>query len=72
MEDVRQIVIPTLSKKKIGRHLSYPVGAEQVSAALADTPQFAKLGLHFSFYARNPEAQRGHYEFFEVEYFKPL
>jgi hypothetical protein len=26
-------MIPTLSKAKISRHLSYPIGAEQVSAA---------------------------------------
>jgi hypothetical protein len=71
MGDDKKILIPTRCRAKIAQYLSYPVGAEQISEALACVPQFAKLGLHFSFFARNLEARRGHYEFLEVEYSKP-
>ncbi|HEX4007179.1 MAG TPA: hypothetical protein VHX60_13470 [Acidobacteriaceae bacterium] len=47
MEDAKQIMIPTRSKAKISHLLSFPIGAERISKALADTPQMAKLYLHF-------------------------
>ncbi len=61
--------VPTLSKAKISHLLSYPVGAEAISAALTAAPQFACLKIHFyhwsDFHLRN-----GHYEFLRVEYLK--
>jgi hypothetical protein len=47
MEDIEQIVIPTLSRVKIARSLSYPIGAEAISVALASVPQLAELKLIF-------------------------
>jgi hypothetical protein len=47
VEEVKQIMIPTRSKAKISHLLSFPIGAERISKALADTPQIAKLSLHF-------------------------
>ena len=47
MEEVKQIMIPTRSKAKISHLLSFPIGAERISKALADTPQIAELLLHF-------------------------
>jgi len=47
VEEVKEIMIPTRSKAKISHLLSFPVGAERISKALADTPQIAKLFLHF-------------------------
>jgi hypothetical protein len=67
MEDVQPLLIPTLSKTKISRHLSYPVGAEKVSSALASCVQFPLLKLHFYFRFDN-SLRRGEYEFLRVEY----
>jgi len=36
-EDSERIIIPTMSKAKISHDLSWPIGAETVSAALATT-----------------------------------
>lgn len=66
-EDVPQFVIPTLSRAKIARYLSYPVGAEQISAALAATPQLAELGLHF-YHWSDQRLRWRNYEFLRVEY----
>ena len=67
MEDAEKVIIPTLSKAKISRNLSYPIGAEQISAALAATPQLPMLQLHF-YSGFNHRLRRGHYEFLRVEY----
>lgn len=48
MKDAQQVIIPTLSRAMISRNLSYPIGAEQLSAALAATSQLPDLKLHFS------------------------
>ena len=40
-------LIPTRSKGKISQLLSYPIGAERVSSALASVPQYKELVLHF-------------------------
>jgi hypothetical protein len=48
MEDVKSIIIPTRFKAKISHELSFPIGAEKLSKALSDTPQFMDLVLHFS------------------------
>jgi hypothetical protein len=44
MEDAQQVIIPTLPRAKISNNLSYPIGAEQISATLAATPQLQKIG----------------------------
>jgi hypothetical protein len=67
MDGIQQIVIPTLSRAKISRSLSYPIGAESVSAALASTAQLAELRLHF-YWKFDHALRRGHYEFLRVEY----
>lgn len=50
-------MIPTSYKVKLPRHLSYPVGAEAVSEALAGAPYFESLTLGFSDRAIWPGAE---------------
>jgi hypothetical protein len=40
-------MIPTRSQAKLPKALSYPLGAEAISAALADAPHAAEFGLWF-------------------------
>jgi hypothetical protein len=65
MEDAQQVIIPTLSRAKISCNLSYPIGAEQISAALAETAQLPDLKLHF-YAGFDIGLRRGHYEFLRV------
>ena len=67
MEAVQPYIIPTLSRAKISRHLSYPIGAAAVSMALASVTQLPELKLHFYFWL-DDSLRRGHYEFLRVEY----
>jgi hypothetical protein len=67
VEAVQPYIIPTLSRAKISRHLSYPIGAAAVSMALASVTQLPELKLHFYFWSDN-SLRRGHYEFLRVEY----
>jgi hypothetical protein len=67
MEDVQQVIIPTLSKAKISRHLSYPIGAERISVALAATPQLLMLKLHF-YSGLSSGLRWKYYEFLRAEY----
>src|SRR5438105_15718980 len=68
MEEVQQIVIPTLSRVKISRNLSYPIGAEAISEALASVVQLTELKLLFYSSKFDTGLRRGHYEFLRVEY----
>jgi len=68
MEDVRQIIIPTLSRTKISRNLSFPIGAEHISLALASTAQLSEIKLHFYSSKFNIGLRSGQYEFLRVEY----
>jgi hypothetical protein len=67
MEDVKAIVIPTGTKAKISHELSFPIGAEKISMALASTKQLPLLVLHFraDYYYR---VRFGHYPFLRVAY----
>ena len=67
MEDAQQVIIPTLSKAKNSRNLSYPIGAERISAALAATAQLPMLKLHF-YCGLGDGLQRWYREFLRVEY----
>jgi hypothetical protein len=67
MELDQKFVIPTASRAKISRILSYPVGAERVSIVLASVPQLAELKLHF-YSGFDIQLRSGHYEFLRVEY----
>ena len=67
MEDVQPYIIPTLTRAKISRHLSYPIGAAAVSMALASVIQLPELKLHFYFWS-DLSLRRRHYEFLRVEY----
>ena len=69
MDHIQPIIIPTLSKSKISGNLSYPVGAETISAALEATPQLAALKLHF-YWGFQSGLKRGIYEFLRVEYLR--
>lgn len=66
-ESSTQELIPTLSKSKISCHLSYPIGAEAVSAATASVSQFAQLKLLFYFWS-DQSLRSGDYEFLRAEY----
>ena len=67
MEDVQPFIIPTGSRAKISRRLSYPIGAEHISLALAGTPQLSMLKLHF-YSGSDNHLRWGHYEFLRIEY----
>lgn len=66
MEEIERIVIPTLSRAKISRNLSYPIGAEDISRAVASTVQLPELKLVF--YPPDVRLRGAHYEFLRVEY----
>lgn len=42
------MLIPTLSKAKLPREMSFPLGAEKLSAALSGVPHFGEMRLCFS------------------------
>ncbi len=67
MEDVQPTLIPTLSKAKISRRLSYPIGATEISVTLRGSEQFAALKLHF-YSGFDHGLRRSHYEFLRIEY----
>lgn len=48
-------IIPTRYRDKTPSTLSYPIGAELLSEALAGTPQYEKLRLWFSHFNRKSE-----------------
>lgn len=41
------MIFRTASKDKIGKNLSYPVGAELISQSAGDIPQAAQVEIHF-------------------------
>jgi hypothetical protein len=67
MEGVSTLIIPTRSKAKISHELSFPIGAERISIALASVKQLPQLVLHF-----RPDyfngVRFGHYPFLGVNY----
>ncbi len=67
MEQSANPIIQTLSKAKISRDLSYPIGAETISAAIESAQQFPQLKLQFYFWS-DFRLRRGRYEFLRVEY----
>jgi hypothetical protein len=68
VEDVEQVVIPTAAKSKVSGSLSYPVGAERISAALASCAQRSEIKLNFYSSRFNRGSRSGCYEFLRVEY----
>jgi len=66
-EETEQIVIPTLSRAKISRKLSFPIGAQAISAALALSAQLPDLKLHF-YSGFDIGLRSGHFEFLRAEY----
>ncbi len=72
-EETRRIIIPTFSRAKIPRNLSYPVGAEAISEALISVAQFQELKLifylsKFAIGVRSGRYGLRSYEFLRVEY----
>ena len=68
-----QPIIPTISRAKIPRNLSYPVGAGVISEALLSVAQFQELKLifyssKFDIGVRSGRYERRSYEFLRVEY----
>ncbi len=43
-------LIPTRTRSRTPRELAFPIGAEALSAALRDAPQFDQLSVDFGFY----------------------
>jgi hypothetical protein len=69
MEGLQPTIIPTSSRSKIPRTLSYPIGAEAISAALASAAQLSEIKLIFYFWS-DFNLRRREYEFLRVEYLK--
>jgi hypothetical protein len=67
MRSQQQVIIPTASRAKISHKLSYPIGAESISGALASVPQLAEMQIHF-YSGIDIQLRKGHYEFLRVEY----
>jgi hypothetical protein len=67
MDAIQYVIIPILSRAKISRNLSYPIGAERISAALTSSAQLPQLKLHF-YSMSDLWLRSGHYEFLRVEY----
>jgi hypothetical protein len=67
MEDVKTVIIPTRTKMRISHELSFPVGAERISIALASVMQLPQLVLHFRSDRFN-QVRFGHYPFLSVTY----
>jgi hypothetical protein len=62
-------IIPTRSKSKIAHTLSWPVGAEEISRALAPATQLTEMVLHFREGFREEERRRaGIYRVIGVSY----
>lgn len=69
VEEHKPIIIPTRFKAKISHELSFPIGAEKLSIALASVPQLHQLVLHFnSDYKQRTRAER--YPCLRVVYFR--
>jgi len=67
MESTTDELIPTRYRVKIPHLLSYPIGAEAISDALKDVPQFKQLVLRF-YFSTDYHLKQGTYEFIRVEY----
>jgi hypothetical protein len=61
------MTLPTLFKRKIPSTLSYPIGAERISQALASVPQYDDIGLEFWYYSKAPRRAEP-IEFLKAEY----
>jgi hypothetical protein len=48
--EAEQRIIPTYLKSKIPSTLSWPLGAQELSSALAGAPQFEELKISFDYY----------------------
>lgn len=64
------VVIPTQYKTKLPHSLSYPLGAEALSTAFADVPQFNDLKVRFWFYAKKNCTTSAVYRVLEIRYFR--
>src|SRR5208282_6089188 len=67
MEDVPAIIIPTRSRAKVSHELSFPIGAERISTALASATQLPQLVLDFRSDRFN-QVRFGHYPFLSIRY----
>jgi hypothetical protein len=70
--DEQSFLIPTRNKFKLPKTMSYPIGAESVSVALADVPQRDLLNITFFFYSTfiKEHEQDSPFKIFEVEFTK--
>jgi hypothetical protein len=66
MQDIS--VIPTLYKTKVPQSLSYPLGAELISRAFADVPQFAELKIRFFWYSKEKNTRTKNYRVLNISY----
>ena len=63
-------IIPTGFKSKLPQALSYPIGAEILSAAFAGVPQFDLLNVDFFFYSKMRPEVVGNYPVLELRYWR--
>lgn len=66
VEDV--VLIPTGFKSKLPHTLSYPIGAEVLSSAFADVPQFSMFTLDFLFFGKARPDREKNYCVLEIAY----
>ncbi len=63
-------IIPTGYKSKLPQTLSYPIGAEILSAAFGGVPQFDSLSVDFSFYSQLQPDILEKYPVLELRYWR--
>jgi hypothetical protein len=68
---VDRVVIPTEFKSKLPQSLSYPVGAEILSASFDGVPQFSRLTVAFWFYSKIRPETLPRYSLLEIRYLRP-
>jgi hypothetical protein len=61
-------LIPTQYKTKLPHTVSYPLGAEALSVAFADVPQFSDMTVRFWFYSQKNCTRSKTYKVLQISY----
>ncbi len=62
------MLIPTSNKRPLPKEHSYPIGAQAISDALVDVPQFAHLDISFYTLCKIPDDNCPHFLVLAAEY----
>jgi hypothetical protein len=73
LDDEQPFLIPTNYRAKLPKTMSYPIGAESVSVALAQVPQRDLLNINFVFHSHfiKEHERDAPFAIFEAEFTKP-